>query len=192
MGPGGADQSGVLAELLGAVCARLRPPRLAVLGAGTGNGFERIELACTRRLVAIDINPEYLALLQARHPALAPVLEVICAPVEECVLAAGAFELVHAGLLFEYTEPVPLVRRIAGWLAPGGFLSVILQLPSDQPAVTPTRFASLRELASIMRLVPPAELTAAAQAAGLALTESREVPLRSGKRFWTGLYERPR
>ncbi len=190
MGPFGAGQSPVLSEILGEVCLRLRPRRLAVLGAGTGNGFEHIDPMCTTKVTAIDVNPGYLAILRARHPGLASVLDTICAPVEECERAPESIDVVHAALIFEYTEPAALVGRVAAWLVSGGVLSVVLQLPSDQPAVTPTRYESMRLLDGFMHLVPPEELTRHASSAGLALMEARDVPMRSGKRFWTGRYKK--
>lgn len=37
-----------------------RPVAIAVPGCSTGNGFEHIDLQITRRVVGIDIHPEYL------------------------------------------------------------------------------------------------------------------------------------
>jgi hypothetical protein len=186
MGPLGTDQSTVLRGILADLCAQTRPRRLAVLGAGMGNGFEHIDLTCTTRVVAVDAHPEYLGALRARHAGLAPVLEAICAPVETCELAPASVDVVHAALIFEYTDVAPLLGRIAAWLVAGGLLSVVLQLPSEVPAVTPTPYESLRLLEGFMRLVPPEALEREAGRVSLELVGAREAPLRFGKRFWVG------
>jgi hypothetical protein len=190
MGSAGADQSSVLCAIFRDVCTSLRPRRLVVLGAGTGNGFEHIDVGCTTQLTAIDINPEYLAILGARHTRLASVLEKVCAALESYDRPPGAADVVHGALIFEHTEPFALIERSARWLASGGILSTVVQLPSVEPTVTPTPFESVRRLAGFMHLVSPEDLTRAATAAALDLIEAHEVPLRWEKRFWVGRYRK--
>ncbi len=113
MGPAGVDQLAPLSRSFADVYRRLLPPRVAVLGCATGNGFEHVDLAVTRRLVGVDIHPEYLALARRRHARLAPVLELLCRPAETCDLGAGSLDLVFAGLFFEYVDPAPMLDRIA-------------------------------------------------------------------------------
>ncbi len=191
MGPGGGDQLSVLARLFGETYARYRPRRLVVVGCATGNGLEHVTPATTERLVAIDINLQYLQIARARFPDLAPVLEPICAPAERCDLELGVFDLVQAALVFEYLDPAALVARVASWLRPGGLLSAVLQLPSpDHPAITATPYQSLRALEPLLRLVDPGALTEIAAREGLEGVEASEVPLRSGKRFWVARFAR--
>jgi SAM-dependent methyltransferase len=189
MGPGGAGQLSALSTIFGDVYGGLRPLSVAVLGCATGNGFERINLDWTRRLVAVDINPEYLEILRRRHEALEPILEVVCAQVENCSLRRASFDLISSALIFEYLDPAVLLGRISSWLAPEGVLSVVLQLPSPKHGVvTDTRYASLRVLEGMMRLIPPAEFKNLASDAGLRNIEAREHVLRNGKRFYVGLF----
>ncbi len=158
MGPEVADQLAPLASLFGRVCRARRPRRIALLGCATGNGLECVDVATAERVVGVDIHPGYLALARERHRRLGSRLDLVCDDVLAARLEPAAFDLVHAALIFEYLDPALLVARIAGWLAPGGACSVVLQLPAAVGSVTPTPYASVRGLAAAMRLVPPDEL----------------------------------
>lgn len=164
--------------------ARHPPRSLAVLGCATGNGFEHIHPEITETVCAVDINRRYLDLLAQRHAGRLPGLRLLNEDVRTAVLPARAFDHIHAGLLFEYVDPPRVLRRIAGWLAPGGVLSVVLQLPSAHSGpVSETSFSSLGSLASIMRLVEPDLLLAAASHVGLVTVETHYRELPQGKRF---------
>jgi hypothetical protein len=58
------------AHLLGAALlrtvAQFQPCSLAVLGTAGGNGLEFVEHTSVRRMVALDFNPDYLALCSRR------------------------------------------------------------------------------------------------------------------------------
>jgi len=162
-----------------------------VLGCSTGNGFEHIDPGVTQRVVGIDINPDYLDILRQRHGPRLPGLELVCADVLPCHLAAGGFDLIHAALFFEYVEPVEVLPRVAGWLRPGGLLSVVLQFPSPvSKMVSETPYTSLKALESIMRLVDPVAFEELTRACGLATARSWRVDLKLGKQFYVALYQR--
>src|SRR5438132_888691 len=78
MGVWGVDQLGPLRTILADVYAQVRPARVAVLGCGTGNGLDVVDPALTRRVIGLDLNPEYLALAQERYPDLAGIAEWMC------------------------------------------------------------------------------------------------------------------
>lgn len=185
MGPEGVGQLAVLADLLGQACQELRPRRVLVLGCATGNGFERVDPKATDWLTGVDLNPAYLAVARARHAATwRDRLQLIHADLADLALPPRSQDLVFAGLIFEYLALEPLLARVATWLAPGGACEVVLQLPSEATAaVTPTRFESLRRLATLIRLVPPESLLAAAERSGLRVGAPRVVPLPLDKRF---------
>ncbi len=177
-------QQSVLSRLLGEVLDSVRPKVALVLGCSTGNGLEHVNPATTSRVVAVDVNREYLHRLRERFPNPSFELDVRCGDVIEIELEREAFDLVHAGLIFEYVEWSVLLPRIAQALKPAGVLSVILQSPSaSSPAVTPTRFTSLRKLESLFRFVEPATLVDAAHRDGLTLNTKRTEPLPAGKSF---------
>lgn len=194
LGPAGADLLAPLAALFGKVYAARRPARLCLLGAGTGAGLEHVDPAITRRAVGVDPNLAALAVARQRFMRLGTALQLLCAEPERAELDAGGFDLVHAALALEYADLRAAVPRLAGWLAPGGAFSAVLQLPGVAPAPAATTPA-LAAVAERRRLVPPEELRALAAAAGLVERRAFVVPLAGGRRLFTALYEaggRPR
>lgn len=174
----------VLNGLLRDTLESIRPRSLLVLGCSTGNGFEHVDSRVTSRVVGVDINPVYLQRLVERfqHPSFD--LDVQCADLVSYGFEPGAFDLVHAALVFEYVEWSLLLPRMVGTLRPRGALSVVLQLPSPAtPAVTPTGFTSLRSLESVFRFVEPDVFVARATALGLHLESQRTERLKSAKAF---------
>lgn len=189
MGPQGVDQLGALSAIFGKIYAALKPARLAVLGCATGNGLEHVDPAVTRQVVGVDVNIQYLAVARQRFAALGASLELYCEDVLRVRLRRGALDLVHAALLFEHVDPLPLAERIATWLAPGGACSVVLQLTAPVPPVAAP--ASMRAVAAGVRLVAPAELRASFRRAGLEERRAYEVPVGSA-RFLVALFTRPK
>jgi SAM-dependent methyltransferase len=177
-------QRPVLSRLLGEALEHVRPRIVLVLGCSTGNGLEHVDPAVTSRVVAIDLNPEYLRRLRERFPNHGFEIDVRCGDAIDIDLEREAFDLVHAALIFEYVEWRVLLPRIASALRPGAALSVILQSPSaSSPAVTPTPFTSLRKLESLFRFVEPTALVDAARGDGLFLNTWRTEALPAGKSF---------
>ena len=191
MGPDGVDQLAPLRAIFADAYARIRPARVAFLGCGTGNGLDVVDPAVTQRFAGVDLNPDYLALARQRHPRLAPIATWIGTSVERCDLEAAGFDLIHAALLFEYVQPSAIVPRIAGWLAPGGVFSVVLQLPGGDGRISDTGFASLQTLAGLMRLVAPDDLAALATRAGLVARSSQRIDIARGKALWAATFRRP-
>lgn len=189
MGPQGVDQLGALSAIFGKIYAALKPARLAVLGCATGNGLEHVDPAVTRQVVGVDVNIQYLAVARQRFAALGASLELYCEDVLRVRLRRGALDLVHAALLFEHVDPLPLAERIATWLAPGGACSVVLQLTAPVPPRAAP--ASMRAVAAGVRLVAPAELRASFRRAGLEERRAYEVPVGSA-RFLVALFTRPK
>jgi protein tyrosine phosphatase (PTP) superfamily phosphohydrolase (DUF442 family) len=192
MGPGGADQLDSLSAVLGRHCRRIRPARIAVLGCAAGNGFEQIDPVRVGRLIGIDFHHDYLRAARARFPQWGSRLQLICARAEACALRRGSLDLVSAGLIFEYCDPAELAASATELIAPGGYLSVVLQLPSRPGTrlVSATERDSLRELESIMQLVPPDELERLLRERGVTLVEHEEIPLPFGKSFYAGLFRK--
>jgi SAM-dependent methyltransferase len=177
-------QRPVLGRLLGEVLEGVRPTELLVLGGSTGNGLEHVNPTVTSRVVVVDVNPKYLRRLRERFPNPGFELDLRCGDVIEIELGQQAYDLVHAGLIFEYVEWSVLLPRIAIALRPGGVLSVILQTRSvSSPAVTATPFTSLRTLESLFRFVEPTALVGAARGEGLSLNSRHTEALPAGKSF---------
>jgi len=181
----------VLNRILAEDLSRFQPRSLAVLGCATGNGFEHIDPQITKRVVGIDINPEYLALLRERHQHRLADLELIESDVLEAEFPPNSFDLVHAALIFEYLDPSAALARIAPWIRPGGALTVVLQQPSARSTpVTPTPYLSLRGLSGVLRLVDPDEFRQIAGDHGLEGGEAGRIELKQGKSFYVGRYTR--
>lgn len=184
----GVEQLGPLAELFRRSLEEGRPESVVVLGVAGGNGLEAIDPRVTRRVQAVDVNPEYLEATRQRfgHLPLTTHCLDLGRPQEErtkCGLQQAA--LVHAALVFEHI-PVEARREELGdglnddgpnenglrnalrWVQPGGQLSVVLQLPSaEQAGVAPTGYASLQRLRQRFRLIRPEVMTARVEAVRL-------------------------
>ena len=189
MGPGGIDELAPLSTIFAKVYGARRPRRMVVLGVATGNGLEHVDLHLTGRIVGVDVNLSYLAVARQRLRRLGAALELHCADVERVELDAGRFDLVHAALLLEFVDARVVVPRVASALAPGGAFAVVLQLPGG-PDVRASGYPSVRALGDRMRLVPPEELRALAEAEGLAERRAFVVPLPTGRHYFIALYEK--
>ncbi len=185
-------QLGVLADILARDLAKLHPRSLLVVGCATGNGLQHVDPAVTPRLTGVDVNPEFLAVARGRYAGRLPGLELVQGDILDPALEPGAFELVHAALIFEHVPWQAALRRVAGWVAPGGILSVELQLPSDQvAAVSPTAIASrYPDIARDMRLIDTDEFASLARQLGLRAQTSERIPLPQGKAFLASRFAR--
>ena len=134
-------QRAVLNRLLGETLGDSRPSALLVVGCSTGNGFEHIDPAITKRVTGVDVNGAYLRTLVKQYGATGFALDAQCADVMTCEFARDSYDLIHAALVLEYLPWRALLPRVATWLKPGGALSVVVQGPSESsPPVTPTPF----------------------------------------------------
>jgi hypothetical protein len=177
-------QRSVLSRLFAEVLQLERPQALLLPGCSDGNGLEHIDPFVTTRVTCVDLNPAYLERLRVRFPNPVYTLELCCADVLALELEPASFDVVHAGLLFEYLAWPVLLPRLAGALRSHGTLSLVLQLPSlTAPAVTPTAFASLRRLGAIFQFVDPEDLIKRAAACGFTVQNRRTEPLPGGKAF---------
>lgn len=188
MGPEGVDQLAPLSAFFQEAYLGAQPDRLLVVGSATGNGLEHVDPAVTARIVALDVNLQYLGICRQRFFHLGPRLELYCTSASAWRSPPGSFDLIHAGLVFEYLHPEPLVAQVATWLSDHGTASVVLQLPGGQAPVPALKALEIIERAQ--RLVPPEELTALFEAHGLRPRRARELPLKYGKRFWCATFGR--
>lgn len=180
----GVMQAQLLSRLLRESLGRWRPSSVAVLGCSAGNGFEHLRGEGLERVVAIDVNPEYVEKVRLRYADLVPGLETVCADIAAVELGPASIDLVSCALVLEYVDPEVVLAGAARWLRPGGVLSVVLQLPSRSLAeITPTAYESLRRLEGFMRLVDPAETDRIASSRGLERVLDERIRLETGKEF---------
>ncbi len=184
MGHPHVAQLDFLASVLRELLEDLRPESLAVPGSAMGTGFEHIDPGVTLRVLALDIQGEYLRILRKRHGERLPGLHALETDLSDFEYDGESFDLVYAALIFEYLDPAMLVRRLSGWLRQGGTLATVLQLPvEEQVNVSDTPFEGVRILEPMIQLVDPEALKGAAASAGLHLRGETVRRLDSGKEF---------
>ncbi len=191
MGAPAVNQLEPLSQLFARALEQAAPQSVAILGIAGGNGLEQIDPARVTLIVGVDIHPDYLEAVHARWSARLPQVELFAVDLESDPLPGAPVDLVHAALIFEHTGvdgPLDAACRLT---APGGFLSVVLQRPSDTaPAVATTGVASLQGLAARFRHIDPDEMTLRLVSRGLVFVNSQSVPLASGKALWWSLFQR--
>lgn len=115
------DPASLLERRRAGFVLRFVPPGGTVLDLGCGDGsLTRRWAERARRVIAVDLSPDCLALAVRRnaHPAIG----YVCAPLEQVALAAR-FDVVFLGEVVEHVFNAPaLLRRAAGLLRPGGTL----------------------------------------------------------------------
>ena len=184
-------QLSVLNSIFESALRDTNPKSLAVLGCGTGNGFEHIDPQIVGTVLGIDINPEYLSVLRTRYEARLQKLELMCADLNAFVVTDDTFDLIYAALIFEYVDFESLLGRISKLLKSNGTLAIVLQLPShESKMISDTHFTSLKALNSIMHLINPETFDATAARCGLKKTKDMEIPLKQGKRFLVSYYSK--
>jgi SAM-dependent methyltransferase len=184
-------QSPFLSEIFHDALHNYKPETVAILGCATGNGFEHIDPVVSKRVTAVDLNPEYLDIVQNRFGSKIPGLHCICQDVVKCELEARSYDLIHCALIFEYLDPSPLIEKISLWVRHKGILVVVLQLPSPKSgSVTRTEFKSLKRLEPIMKLIEPEYLKRQCFDAGFVEIRAYVETLVSGKAFFIGHYRK--
>jgi hypothetical protein len=191
MGLPGIGQADMLAKQFGALLTEWTPASAAVIGCAGGNGFDRINVGVTKRVVGIDINPQYVQELAYRYAATIPGLELYVRDIQAPVDRIAPVDLIYAALVLEYVEPLAVLRNLSALCRPQGVLATVLQLPSEQTAaVSDSPYTSLAGLAPALHLLSPEVLTVTAAQAGFAPVASRRITLASGKEFAAQVFQR--
>jgi SAM-dependent methyltransferase len=189
MGSPGVRQLEFLSRVFGELVGEFDPESLLLLGCATGNGLERLGPGRLRRLVGLDINPEYLEICRERYAGRIPGLELVRADFASFDLEPASIDFVHAALFFEYVEPAAALTKISRWLRPRGILAAVLQLPHGSGGnVSETEFEGVKVLEPAIRLVDPGIFVRLAREAGFAEIRSSRETLESGKAFFVGVY----
>jgi SAM-dependent methyltransferase len=177
-------QARMLADQLALLLKRELPTSVAVIGCAGGNGLDRIEPGQFERIVAVDINPDYIRAVEIRHMGRLTGLELYCDDIQSGSFQFKPVDLVYAALLFEYVDVAAALATLKRLCRPGGLLATLIQLPhSALHAISPSPYGSLNLLAPVMKLVAPVELARLAVAVGFSAVESQSVELPSGKQF---------
>jgi hypothetical protein len=183
-------QAQLLSAALQRTVSQFQPRSLAVFGVAGGNGLEFVERAMVHRVVALDFNPEYLALCSRRYAASFARFEPVLHDLSQGPPAMAPVECIFAGLVLEYLCVESFSRYLASLLTPGGHFATLLQLPSPTlPEVSPSPYASLTCLEPAFSFVHPASLHDSLTAHGLSRIASDRYDLDSGKSFYYVSYQ---
>jgi SAM-dependent methyltransferase len=170
---------------------KYNPGSLFVPGCTTGNGFENIDFNITKKILAVDINPEYIKILRERFRDKLDKIETVCTDLNDFDLGKRKFDLVHCALIFEYVDGFSLIDKIKKSLNNNGFMTVLLQLSQKSTsAVSESYFSSLKNLEGFIELVIPEGFNEIAIAKGFRKESEIIFTLESGKTFWFGSYRR--
>ena len=178
------EQARLLADVLETEIRTHAPSSLAILGCAGGNGLHRIPPGSELRVVAVDINPDYVSAAERRFAAELPNAEFLVHDLESSAPHTRPVDLVFAALLFEYLDPEKALSNLCPLLREGGLLTALLQLPSSaKAAITPSPYRSLLALDGFLHLVPPGRFEALAAEAGLACIGTETLRSPAGKEF---------
>jgi hypothetical protein len=184
-------QLGVLSDLFAEAIGRCRPTSIAILGIAGGNGLDRIDNSTTVRVVGLDLNPRYLEAVGQRYSHLRG-LELCCVDLSEQNVALEPVQFVHAALVFEHAGVDRCLENAIAMIAPGGNLSVVLQLPAESgETVGATGLSSIQKLKSHFFLISPDWLCESLAGRGFRLIHETTRALPAGKGFWVGIFSAP-
>ncbi len=184
-------QAQFLADAFDKVVLCFEPKSIAIIGCSGGNGFDRISPALVQRVVGIDINPGFIAATSMRFQSCFRQLDLICQDFVDKRCTFEPVDLVFAGLVFEYVDYRAGLSSIKRFVKPGGYLSVILQLPSEHiSAVSPSPYSSLNKLSNLLKFVPVEEFGSYAEGHGFLIRESKQTRLDSGKEFHEFVFQK--
>jgi SAM-dependent methyltransferase len=185
------EQLSLLSREFGLALSDADASNVAIFGCATGNGFEHIDPSLTRRLTAVDVNPEYCSLVEKRFGDRIPGLEVLCGDIHLLPLDKGAYSFIHAGLLLEYVAVEMIIGKAAGSLIDGGHFHTVLQLPDkNHSRVTRTSYVSLKKLSGFMHLTDPGKIDTIAANCGLHKIWCETKRSTTGKSFRSSMYRK--
>ncbi len=166
----------------------IQAKRILLAGCATGNGLERLEGKDIQKIVAMDINEQFLRHVAKKFESLSN-LELRNQSVELPI--QGTFSLVFAALIFEYVDIQTTLQNFYDTLEDEGLLAVVIQLKSKTAeAVTPTPFESIQTISTVFRHRTEEEITVEAKRCGFSIKNNRVTTLESGKQFAEILFQK--
>jgi hypothetical protein len=185
-------QAQLLAGLVGEFAAAARPGSFALAGCAGGNGLDRLDPSVTRRVAAIDLNPQFVAATAGRFASRFERFESLVGAIPDPAIAFPPVAMLFAGLLFEYVEIEPALAWMFARLEAEGLLVTALQLPNpSMPSVTPSPYTSLESLAPVFAYRSATALRDAALALGAVETHSSIRRASGGKDFAIQAFRAP-
>jgi hypothetical protein len=186
------QQLDALSEFFAKALAYCKPSSVAVLGIAGGNGLEQIDASITKRGIGVDINASYLNVVRQRYARMSG-LQLFCIDLAKQAVDVEPVQHVHAALVFEHAGVGRCLDNALSLVAHDGFLSVVLQLPSEiEQGVSPSEFSTVQNLKSRFSLINPQWLQKAIEQRKFRLDEQVQYLLPAGKRLWMGIFGRKR
>jgi hypothetical protein len=143
-------------------------------------------------VVALDFNPDYLALCSRRYAASFNEFEPVLHDLSQGPPAIAPVDCISAGLVLEYLSVESFCDYLPSLLTPGGSFAALLQLPSPTlPEISASPFTSLTRLESAFSFVDPAALHACLSAHAFSRIVADRYDLASGKSFYYVSYQAP-
>jgi len=176
-------QAQVLSALTKYALDTYRPERFALLGCATGNGLEHVNPEITKKVYALDINPDYLNKTREKFEHHLKHLEVINADIQKESLHLSDIDLLFAGLVLEYVDPVTALDKMYNTLGHKGVLFVVLQKSHQASFVTETRYTALEKLSAISHEVDEAAITEFLHTKKMTLVRREDIRLTGNKSF---------
>jgi hypothetical protein len=176
----GVQQLAILSDLFAESVTLRKPASIAILGIAGGNGLDRLPDE-TVRIAGFDFNASYLDAVRMRFCHLRK-LELHCLDLSRQTVETEPFDLVHAALIFEHAGIGTCLDNAIKLVAPGGGLSVVLQLAA--PASGPSQFSSMQSVKSNFQLVDPEQFCETLRLRGFRLIHQI-----SRAPFWLGILE---
>ncbi len=170
-------------ECFKTVLEKIKPRRIFVPGCTIGNGFEYINWQRVEKVTALDINPDFLKVLQERFSAQEK-LEIIAGDFNLFKGNNRVYDLIFSALIFEYIDIKSALCKFRGMMNKSSVLFAIIQLPDiNQSKVSKTKYKSLEKLGPYITLMSPEEFIKEIDEAGLKISASTKRTLKNGKSF---------
>jgi Methyltransferase domain len=160
------------------------PKKIFIPGCTIGNGFEHIKWEQMERVIALDINAEFLEILKRKFPDQNK-LEILNMDFQNYQASKEKFNLIFVALFFEYIELAPALLKIKELMSDSSILFTIIQLPEEnQSKVSKSKYKSLEKLNPYINLVSIEEYEKEIESAGLKLISKKSRTLLNGKSFY--------
>lgn len=176
-------QAQVLNKLTKYALEKYKPQTFALLGCATGNGLEHVNAEVTNTVYAVDINPDYLQVVEEKFSDRIKNLQTLNIDIAKSELTFNDIDLVFAGLILEYVEPIGALNRIIKVLSDRGVLVIVIQKNKKTTFVSKTKYKSLEKLSGVSHEVNEQEVHEFLIQNKMVLSKREEVELTKEKSF---------
>ncbi|MBI5540621.1 MAG: methyltransferase domain-containing protein [Bacteroidia bacterium] len=184
-------QAQVLNNLTEEYLKEYKPEYFALIGCSTGNGLEHIDNNITKKVFAIDINPDYLKQTKIRFENKINNITTCCIDLQNEELNLSNIDLAFCGLILEYVDPEILLKKITKTLNKNGKIVLIIQKNKNTSFVSKTKYTSLESLSSIAKEISENTVAIICKKLHLKLIQKKEIQLNEKKSFLVFVYNNP-